>query len=393
MRSTRQTTPAWERTVAIKFLPNSFVADPLALGRFQREARATSVLNHPHICTLHDVGDYEGRPYLVMEFLEGQSLKDRIAGKPVRVLEMLDIAVQSADGLAAAHATGIVHRDIKPANIFITAEGQVKILDFGLAKCSGKARAAASGTGSIREDQMASATSGTTMTQPGSITGTLTYLSPEQALREEVDGRSDIYSFGVVLYEMATGRPTFRRANSAELIEAILNEAPVRPSQLARIPGGLERVILKALEKDRERRYQALAELVPELRKLQQRRPKLLQLFVGVALAVLIAVSSVLLSHRSQFHSEPAISERQVSEPTILPVVSLPGDQACPRSLQMVAALPSCGTLHKGERAGFLPPCWAVKALFVSRRMNGIAPRLVSRRTLPGLSSLRRQSI
>jgi serine/threonine protein kinase len=199
-----------DRPVAIKFLPRALAADPAALERFQREVRAASSLNHPRICTVHDVGEFQGRPFLVMEFLEGKSLRDRIAGEPLPIAELMGLAVQICDALKAAHAKGIVHRDIKPGNIFITAHGQIKILDFGLAKRSGEERAVAEAAVLPADEQTVATGTGITVTRPGSVTGTLAYLSPEQARSEEVDSRTDIYSLGVVLYQMATGRPTFR---------------------------------------------------------------------------------------------------------------------------------------------------------------------------------------
>jgi non-specific serine/threonine protein kinase len=192
------------RTVAIKFFPQAAAADPAALERFQREARAASALNHPRICTIHDLGDYQGRPFIVMERLEGLSLRDRFAGTPMPVAELLDLAVQICDALQGAHGKGIVHRDIKPGNIFVTTSGQIKILDFGLAKLGTEPRSPRPAVGALVPiDETASEL---TLTRPGSLMGTLAYLSPEQARGEDVDRRADIFSVGVVLYQMATGR-------------------------------------------------------------------------------------------------------------------------------------------------------------------------------------------
>jgi serine/threonine protein kinase/tetratricopeptide (TPR) repeat protein len=262
-----------DRTVAIKFLPRALAADPAALERFQREVRAASSLNHPRICTVHDVGEFQEQPFLVMEFLEGQSLRDRIAGEPLAIAELMGLAVQICDALKAAHAKGIVHRDIKPGNIFITAGGQIKILDFGLAKRPGEARVVAKATVPAPKEQTAATSIGITVTRPGSISGTLAYLSPEQARGEEVDSRTDIYSLGVVLYQMATGRPTFSAETSQELVAAILHQTPVKPSALnAAVPASLERIILKALEKERTARYQSVADLLADLGKITASR-------------------------------------------------------------------------------------------------------------------------
>jgi len=262
-----------DRVVAIKFLPRAFAQDPAALERFQREARASSALNHPRICTVHDVGDYQGRPFFVMEFLEGQSLRDRIAGEPEPIPELAHFAVQICDALKAAHAKGIVHRDIKPANIFVLGEesghpGQIKILDFGLAKLGTEPHRA---SGAAPQADPDAAATGTMLTRPGSLMGTLAYLSPEQARGEEVDCRTDLYSFGVVLYQMATGRPTFHGETSGELIGAILRQTPVKPSALnPAVPAGLERIILKALEKDRAARYQSASALLADLEQFER---------------------------------------------------------------------------------------------------------------------------
>jgi eukaryotic-like serine/threonine-protein kinase len=257
-----------ERQVAIKFLPRVKAHDPEALARFEREARAASALNHPNICTVHDVGEFEGRSFIVMELLEGQSLKDRIAGKPVLLPEFAAVSRQVCAALEAAHAKGFVHRDVKPGNIFVTHGGQVKILDFGLAKRGAESISISSAT-----TQSALSTCTLTLTSTGTIMGTLAYMSPEQALGEEVDARSDVFSFGAVLYEMATGRPPFCGKTRAGVMGSILTESPVKPSALnAAIPAKLDQVILRALEKGREVRYQSAALLSADLEQWQQSR-------------------------------------------------------------------------------------------------------------------------
>jgi serine/threonine protein kinase len=323
------------RRVALKFLPDDVAASPEALERLKREARSASSLQHPHICTIFDIDEHEGRPFLAMELLEGETLRDRLVAGALPIDAMIALGIQVADALQAAHARGIIHRDIKPANIFVTKRGEAKLLDFGLAKASEPEAPRGSGA-----SVLPTAVAEPHLTSPGAALGTVAYMSPEQARGEPLDARTDVFSFGAVLYEMATGRQPFAGNTSAMTFDAILNRAPVSPVRLnPQLPAELERIVNAALEKDRNLRTQSAAEIETDLKRLRRdtesgRSPRVvpppvpparpnLKLLIAIPVAALaIAAGAWWLAHRRPRTGAP-------NGPTtlaILPFQNLSGD-------------------------------------------------------------------
>ena len=344
------------RPVALKFIAEDLSMDPTAVGRFEREAQTASALNHPNICTIYDIGEFEGQPFIAMEFLQGKTLKDLLRDGPITVDAMLEYSIQLASALSAAHTAAILHRDIKPANIFVTRQDQAKLLDFGLAKLLRDEKKA-----NQLSEQPTIANSRDDLTQPGSAIGTVAYMSPEQARGEELDARSDLFSLGAVLYEMATGRPAFAGETMAVIFDAILNRTPVPASQLnPALPPRLDEILVRLLEKDSRLRYSSATDLEADLRRLRREKDSIQsgvtlpptrrrnRAMVAVA-TVLSAGAVIVLTLLFVSHRAPVLSDRDII--VLADFVNETGDTVFDGTLKEALAI----QLEQSTRLNILP--------------------------------------